>query len=116
MMVGCGSANFGSPAMRPAGERRLELHDVLVNRFGEGREDESSPRVGRRGMAVVVRTRVHRCWLVGHRGSGHRWGPCGAENEGGRWPEMAAVNKAPSVEMAHGVGWLRGLFTATGSR
>jgi hypothetical protein len=29
---------------------------------------------------------------------------------------MAAVDEAPSVEMVHGVGWLRGLITAAGSR
>jgi hypothetical protein len=29
---------------------------------------------------------------------------------------MADVDEALSVETAHGVGWLRGLFTATGSR
>jgi hypothetical protein len=29
---------------------------------------------------------------------------------------MVAVDEAISVEMAHGVGWLRGLFTAAGSR
>jgi hypothetical protein len=40
---------------------------------------------------------------------------CG-ENEGERWPEMAAVDEAPSVEMAHGVGWLWGLFTVASSR
>jgi hypothetical protein len=43
-------------------------------------------------------------------------GPRGGENEGGRWPKMAAVDEAPSVEMVHGVGWLRGLITAAGSR
>jgi hypothetical protein len=109
--------------MRPAGERQLELHDGLVNQFGEGREDGSSPgvlsmvaRVSRRGTTVVVQTRGHQCWLAGHRGSGHQWGPHGGETEGGQWPEMAAVDEALSVETAHGVGWLRGLFTAASSR
>jgi hypothetical protein len=116
-------ADSGSPVTRPTGERRLELHDGLVNRFGEGQEDGNSPGVlstvawvGQRGTAVVVRTRGRRRQLAGRRGSGRRWGPRGGENEGGRWPEMADVDKAPLMEMAHGVGWLRGLFTAAGSR
>jgi hypothetical protein len=109
--------------MRPAGERRLELHNGLVNQFGEGREDASSPgvlstvaRVGRRGTVAVVRTRGHRRRLAGRRGSGRRWGPRGGETKGGRWPEMVAVDEALSMETAHGVGLLRGLFTAAGSR
>jgi hypothetical protein len=116
-------ANSGSPVMRPAGERQLELYDSLVNQFGEGREDGSSPRVlstvaqvGRRGTTVVVRTRGRQRWLAGHRGSSRQWGPHGGETEGGRWPEMAAIDEALLVETAHGVGWLRGLFTAAGSR
>jgi hypothetical protein len=116
-------ADSGSLVMRHVGEQRLEIHGGLVNRFGEGREDGSSPGVlstvawiGRRGTAVVVRTQGHRCRRAGCRGSGHRWGPHGGENEGGRWSEMAAVDEVPSVEMMHDVGWLQGLFTAAGSR
>jgi hypothetical protein len=29
---------------------------------------------------------------------------------------MAAIDKAPSTETTHGVGWLQGLLTAVGSR
>jgi hypothetical protein len=65
---------------------------------------------------VIVQTRGHRGRLAGRRWSGRRWGPCGGENEGGGWPEMAAVDEAPLVEMAHDVGWLRGLFTSASSR
>jgi hypothetical protein len=43
--------------------------------------------------AVVVRTRGHRHWLAGRRGSGRRWGPHGGETKGARWPEMAAVDE-----------------------
>jgi hypothetical protein len=70
--------------------------------------------VGRRGTTTVIRTRGRRHRLAG--GSGHRWGPRGGDNEGVRWPEMATVDEARSVEMAHDVGWLRGLFTMAGSR
>jgi hypothetical protein len=109
--------------MRPMGERRLELHDGLGNRFGEGREDGRSPVVlstvawvGRRGTAAVVQTRGHWRWLAGRRGSGRWWGPRGGEIECGRWPEMVAVDESLSVEMTHDVGWLRGPFTAVGLR
>jgi hypothetical protein len=84
-------ANFSSPAMRPAGKRRLELHDGLVNRFGKGREDGSSPGVlstvawvGLRGTVAVVQTRGRHHRLAGRRGSGHHWGPRGCETKGGR--------------------------------
>jgi hypothetical protein len=73
-------------------------------------------QVGRRGTAAVVQTRGHRHRLAGRRGSGRRWGPRGGENEGGRWPELEVVDEVPSVETAHGVGWLQGLFTAVDSR
>jgi hypothetical protein len=73
-------------------------------------------RVGQRGMVAVVRTRGRRRRLAGRRGSGRRWGPRGGENQGGGWLKMAVVVEATSVETVHDVGWLRGLFTATGSR
>jgi hypothetical protein len=93
-------ANSGSSVTRPVGERWLELHDGLVNQFGEGREDgnslgvlavhsdagrpernnDSSPDTGSPASACS------------RRGSGHRWGPHGAETEGGSgyrwWPSM----------------------------
>jgi hypothetical protein len=60
-------ADSGSLVTRHVGERRLEIHGGLVNRFGEGREDGSSPGVlstvawiGRRGTA----------WWSGHRVTG----------------------------------------------
>jgi hypothetical protein len=87
-------------------ERRLELHDGLVNRFGEGQEDGRSPvvlstvaRVGRRGTTAVVQTRGHCRRLAGRRGSGRWWGPRGGETEYGRWPEMVAVDESLLVEM-----------------
>jgi hypothetical protein len=55
-------------------------------------------------------------WLRSVKEERQWWGPHGGENEGGQWPEMAAVNEAPSVEMAHDVGSLRGLFIVPGSR
>jgi hypothetical protein len=73
-------------------------------------------RVGRRGTAAVVRTQGRRRQLAGRRGSGRWWGPRGGENHGERWPKMATVDEATSVETVHDVGWLRGLFTAAGSR
>jgi hypothetical protein len=72
--------------------------------------------VGRRGTTAVVLTRGHRRRLADRRGSGHQCGPHCGENEGGQWPKMAAVDEAPSVEMAHDMGWLQGLFTVAGSR
>jgi hypothetical protein len=70
-------ANSGSSVTRPVGERWLELHDGLVNRFGEGREDGSSlgvlstvVRVGRRGTTAVVRTQGHRRQLAAVEGQG----------------------------------------------
>jgi hypothetical protein len=73
-------------------------------------------RVDWRGTTVVVLTRGRRHRLAGRRGLGRQWRPRGGENEGGRWPEMAVVDEAPTVEMAHGMGWLRGLITAAGLR
>jgi hypothetical protein len=73
-------------------------------------------RVSRRVTAAVVQTRGHRRQLVGRRGSGRWWGHNGGENECRWWPEMVAINEVPSVETAHGVGWLWGLFTAASSR
>jgi hypothetical protein len=53
---------------------------------------------------VVVQTRGHRHWLVGHRGLGDQWGPRGGEAGGEQWPEMAAVGEAPSAKMEHNMG------------
>jgi hypothetical protein len=73
-------------------------------------------QVGWRGTVAVVQTRGHRRRLAGCRELGCRWGPRRGENEGEMWPEMVAINEAPSMEMTHGVGWLWGLFTTAGSR